>query len=163
MRLRHSMLDPRRIVRNQCPVDPIVPRLRKDPFDDPAWTFEPKLDGFRGIADTIHGRILSRKGNRFSRFDDLLETLPDDVILDGEIVVLDNTGQPSFADLMRREGQPIYVAFEVLSVRGDDVRPEPLENGNASSPSSLDATDFSNVNTSSAKACRCFGQYANRG
>src|SRR5262249_55561922 len=45
---------------NQCAVGPIIPRLRKEPFDDPAWTFEPKLDGFRGIADTIHGRTLSR-------------------------------------------------------------------------------------------------------
>jgi bifunctional non-homologous end joining protein LigD len=107
-------------------VDPIIPRLRKEPFDDPAWTFEPKLDGFRGIADTIHGRILSRNRNRFSRFDNLLETLPERVILDGEIVVLD-AGRPSFADLMRREGQPIYIPFDVLFVDGEDIRNEPLE------------------------------------
>jgi ATP-dependent DNA ligase len=97
-------------------MDPIIPRLRKDPFDDPAWTFEPKLDGFRGIADTIHGRILSRNRNRFSRFDHLLKTLPDGVVLDGEIVVLDKAGRPSFADLMRREGQPTYVPFDVMFV-----------------------------------------------
>jgi bifunctional non-homologous end joining protein LigD len=107
-------------------VDPIIPRLRKEPFDDPAWTFEPKLDGFRGIADTIHGRILSRNRNRFSRFDHLLDSLPDGVVLDGEIVVLDENGRPSFADLMRREGQPIYVAFDVLFVDWKDMRAEPL-------------------------------------
>src|SRR5262249_59320710 len=46
---------------NQGPVAPVIPRLRKEPFDAPAWTFEPKLDGFRGIADTIGGRMLSKK------------------------------------------------------------------------------------------------------
>jgi hypothetical protein len=31
-------------------VQPIVPVLRGAPFDDPAWLFEPKYDGFRGPA-----------------------------------------------------------------------------------------------------------------
>jgi hypothetical protein len=26
-----------------------------EPFDNPAWLFDLKLDGFRGIADTIDG------------------------------------------------------------------------------------------------------------
>jgi hypothetical protein len=34
---------------------PIIPTIRREPFDDPAWLFDLKLDGFRGIADTIDG------------------------------------------------------------------------------------------------------------
>jgi bifunctional non-homologous end joining protein LigD len=134
-------------------MDPIVPRLRKEPFDDPGWTFEPKLDGFRGLADTIHRRILSRKRNRFSRFEHLLETLPDGVVLDGEIVVLDDAGRPSFADLMRREGQPIYVPFDVLFVEGEDIRATSLlRTGKTSLPSSSAVIAFSLVSISSAGA-----------
>jgi len=47
---------------------PIIPVRRKAPFDDSAWLFELKLDGFRGLADTVHGRMLSKNGNRMRRF-----------------------------------------------------------------------------------------------
>jgi ATP-dependent DNA ligase len=30
-------------------ITPIVPVLRDRPFDDPAYLFEPKYDGFRGL------------------------------------------------------------------------------------------------------------------
>jgi ATP-dependent DNA ligase len=49
-------------------MDLIIPIRRNDPFDDPAWLFELKLDGFRGLADTIAGRMLSKNGNRMRRF-----------------------------------------------------------------------------------------------
>ncbi len=41
---------------------------RKEPFDDPAYLLELKLDGFRGLANTIAGRMLSKNGNRLRRF-----------------------------------------------------------------------------------------------
>jgi bifunctional non-homologous end joining protein LigD len=50
-------------------VDPITPIARKEPFDGPAWLFELKYDGFRGIADTIRGRMLSKNTNRMRRFE----------------------------------------------------------------------------------------------
>jgi hypothetical protein len=34
---------------------PIIPAVCAEPFDNPAWLFDIKLDGFRGIADTIDG------------------------------------------------------------------------------------------------------------
>jgi hypothetical protein len=33
-------------------MNPNISTTRKDPFDDPGWTFELKYDGFRGVADT---------------------------------------------------------------------------------------------------------------
>jgi ATP-dependent DNA ligase len=46
-------------------VTPIVPVLRDQPFDDPAYLFEPKYDGFRGLL-YLSGRecrFRSKRGN----------------------------------------------------------------------------------------------------
>ena len=84
-------LDPPAERRNQYRVNPvpIIPTARREPFDGPEWTFELKFDGFRAIADTVNGRILSKRGNRMHRFKALLGWLPADCVLDGEIVALD--------------------------------------------------------------------------
>ncbi len=37
-------------------MQPIIPIIRKEPFDGDGWLFELKLDGFRGLADTIQER-----------------------------------------------------------------------------------------------------------
>src|SRR6266536_3812766 len=85
-------------------ISPIIPAIRRDPFDDPAWLFDVKLDGFRGIADTIAGRMLSKNGNRMQRFEHLVETLPAGFVFDGEIVALEDNGRPVFNDLMFSRG-----------------------------------------------------------
>jgi hypothetical protein len=54
-------------------MNPIIPIRRKEPWDDPAWAFELKLDGFRGLADTINGRM---NLNSLKRFQHLLDALP---------------------------------------------------------------------------------------
>src|SRR5437762_3590114 len=70
---------------------------------------EPKLDGCRGLVSIDHGvlRIRSRKRTDFTdRFPEL-QALADElaarqVLLDGEIVCLGDTGKPDFARLRRR-------------------------------------------------------------
>ncbi len=46
-------------------VEPILLTPRADPFDDPAWLFEPKYDGYRGLlyvtGNSCHFR--SKRGN----------------------------------------------------------------------------------------------------
>ena len=56
-------------------IQPIIPIRRREPFDDPAWLFEFKYDGFRGLwyFDRGRGRFLSRNGNLMSRFDALAD------------------------------------------------------------------------------------------
>ena len=66
-------------------MDPIIPARRPEPFDDDAWLFDLKLDGFRGVADTIAGRMLSKNGNRLKRYEALLDALPAGYVFDGEI------------------------------------------------------------------------------
>lgn len=108
-------------------MNPIIPITRKDPFDDPAYLFELKYDGFRGLADTINSRILSKDKNRMKRFEGLLDTLPKGYVFGGEIVALDETGRPQFNDLLFGRRLPSYVAFDVLMVDGDDVTHLPLK------------------------------------
>jgi bifunctional non-homologous end joining protein LigD len=103
-------------------MQPIIPVVRQEPFDDTAYLFELKLDGFRGLADTIQGRMLSKNGNRLKRFETLLGALPPGYVFDGEIVALDGDGHPMFNDLLFGRRDPVYVAFDVLVVDGDDVR-----------------------------------------
>jgi bifunctional non-homologous end joining protein LigD len=44
-------------------MDPIISTVRREPFDDPGWSFELKYDGFQCIADTANGRVLSKNRN----------------------------------------------------------------------------------------------------
>ncbi len=89
-------------------MQPIIPIRRKEPFDGDGWLFELKLDGFRGLANTVNGRMLSKKGCRLlskngcrlRRFEPLLDALPPGFVFDGEIVALDEDGRPRFNDLL---------------------------------------------------------------
>jgi bifunctional non-homologous end joining protein LigD len=110
---------------------PIIPARRPAPFDDPAWLFDLKLDGFRGIADMIRCRMVSKNGNRLHRFESLLDGLPAGYVFDGEIVVLDAAGRPVFNDLLFRRCAPVYVAFDVLIADGQDIQPAPLKDRRA--------------------------------
>jgi bifunctional non-homologous end joining protein LigD len=114
-------------------VTPIVPTTRPTPFSDPAWLFEPKYDGFRGLVYlTQHScSIYSKRGNRFSRFEELRRRLcaelpRREVILDGEVVAIDDEGRVSFWDLMRGRGYLAFAAFDLLWLNGRDLRHLPL-------------------------------------
>ena len=105
----------------------INPVARTEPFDDPNWVFELKLDGFRAAADTVGGRLISRNGNLMRRFEEVLDRLPPGHVFDGELVVLDNAGRPLFNKLLFGRGRPMYVAFDLLMADGVDLRPLPLQ------------------------------------
>jgi bifunctional non-homologous end joining protein LigD len=114
-------------------IDPIVPVLRSAPFNDPAWLFEPKYDGFRGMVYLTRKccTIYSKRGNPMARFRDLGEQLraelpQREVILDGEVISIDQEGRINFWDLMRGRGVFAYAAFDVLWLNGRDLRDLPL-------------------------------------
>src|SRR5262249_24915724 len=89
-------------------VAPIIPTRRKEPFDDPAWLFDCKYDGFRAVCYVQQGRghFVSRNDKPMGRFDGLGDQLADvlgldEAILDGEVIAADATGRPQFYDLLR--------------------------------------------------------------
>jgi ATP-dependent DNA ligase len=108
-------------------VAPIIPSGRQDLIEDPEWACDLKLDGFRGLADTINGRLLSKNLNPLKRHARLLDALPLDCVFDGEIVVLDADGRPDFNALLFRRKEPVFVAFDLLCYEGKDIRPLPLQ------------------------------------
>jgi bifunctional non-homologous end joining protein LigD len=114
-------------------VEPIALVPRSDPFDDPDWIFEPKYDGFRGLAYSSSSgcEIRSRRDIPLRRFDDLWTRLSEvlrgrEAILDGEIVALDRKGKPVFDNLVRRMGFIAFAAFDLLWLDGQDLRGQPL-------------------------------------
>lgn len=108
-------------------------RRLREPFDDPAFLFEVKFDGYRGLAYIQNGaaRLVSRKGNTFKSFATLSGWLGSnlfvrDCILDGEIVCLAPDGRAVFDALFYRRSEPYFYAFDVLWLNGRDLRNQPL-------------------------------------
>ncbi len=104
--------------------------------EGPGWEYEIKFDGYRalGINSAGHVRLLSRNENDFSaRFPSLanaLSNLPDDSVVDGEIVALDETGRPSFNVLQNytHAATPLqFYTFDLLHLAGKNLRDRPLE------------------------------------
>jgi bifunctional non-homologous end joining protein LigD len=123
-------------------VKPMLATLVERPFDDPAFVFEVKWDGYRAIASVdAHGAVslTSRNGlDLLERFGDLdaigsaFNTLP--IVVDGEICVLDERGRSSFQALQRYMQAPrgkkpplTYIAFDLLYADGRDIRALPLD------------------------------------
>ncbi len=104
--------------------------------DDPAkWEYQLKLDGYRAVAfksdDRVHLR--SRNDNDFTRRYPVvvrgLGKLPNDTVIDGEVVALDEDGRPSFNALQNsNESQTpiVYYVFDVMMLAGRDLSSEPL-------------------------------------
>lgn len=108
----------------------------EQPFDDANWLFEIKWDGYRAISEIKQGKVelYSRNGNSFNTsypvvFNEL-KKLKDDVVLDGEIVVLNEEGKPDFQKLQHYEDNtqyPVcYYVFDVLSINGHNTYELPL-------------------------------------
>jgi len=99
------------------------------------WTYEAKLDGYRCLAARRgNGVVLwSRRGNGFTaRFPTIAracEKLPPDTLIDGEVIVIDETGKVSFNALQhsRPKGHIQFYAFDILIRRGRKVLRIPLE------------------------------------
>jgi bifunctional non-homologous end joining protein LigD len=122
-----------RVVSGLPQIDPVILTARVEAFDDPAWVFEPKYDGFRGfVYNSPAGcEIRSRRDFRFDRFGDLCERIAGvlgsrEAILDGEVVALNRQGKPVFRDLLQGKGYLAFAAFDLLWLDGTDLRPLPL-------------------------------------
>jgi bifunctional non-homologous end joining protein LigD len=99
------------------------------------WSYELKLDGYRALAVKTAGnvRLRSRNDNDFSRsypsIVQALAALPDETVIDGEIVALDEAGRPSFSLLQNHSSARVpicYYVFDLLVLAGRDVMGEAL-------------------------------------
>ena len=108
-------------------IKPIIPIRRTEVPAESSWAAELKLGGFRGIADTINARMLSKNLNPLKRFQHLLKPLPLDCVFDGEICMLDGDGRPRFNDLLFGRGQPVFVVFDLLCYERENICHLPLK------------------------------------
>jgi bifunctional non-homologous end joining protein LigD len=99
------------------------------------WLYELKLDGYRAIAFKRNGDVSLRSRNdndfnaRYPAVVKALAQLPDDTVIDGEIVAFDQEGRPSFSALQNYGSAPaavVYYVFDVLVLAGRDLKREPL-------------------------------------
>jgi bifunctional non-homologous end joining protein LigD len=111
--------------------------LRTDSLpDSEQWVYELKLDGYRAIAFKRDGvvHLRSRNDNDFSgRYPGVVKGLakmPDDTVIDGEVIAFDDDGRPSFNALQNygsATAPVIYYVFDVMVLAGRDVMREPLD------------------------------------
>jgi bifunctional non-homologous end joining protein LigD len=99
---------PQRVVKPED-VPPMLAETREEPFTRPGWVFEVKLDGYRMrvVREDGRARLITRNGNDYTAaFPELaraITALPyDGLIMDGELVILDDAGRPSFQRLQNR-------------------------------------------------------------
>jgi len=116
---------------------------REDAFSKEGWVFELKYDGYRIVAGRNEGQpeLWSRNGNEFTLvFPEIARALVglpyDGIVIDGEVVVHDEQGLPSFSRLQRRgrlerrsdiqraalELPAVFYAFDLLAFDGLDLR-----------------------------------------
>jgi bifunctional non-homologous end joining protein LigD len=117
-------------------VRPMLATLADQPFDRQGWLFELKWDGYRAIAHVENGTIhlYSRTGlsfeRRFAPVVQALKAVRHDVVLDGEMVVVDEAGRSGFQLLQNYQktgqGRLVYYVFDLLHLDGHDLRPLPL-------------------------------------
>ena len=138
---------PRRSV-DPATLDLMLCETAEKPFSSPDWVFELKYDGYRLVA------ARRADGSAFLRYrngNDVTGTFPElaravkalpcgEAVLDGEAVVFDDAGRPTFGRLQERgqirkpreadraavENPVTLVLFDLLGFEGFDLRGMPL-------------------------------------
>ena len=136
---------PRRALRIED-TELMLAETREEPFTRDGWVFEVKLDGYRMRAACQEGEpiLFSRKGldytESFPEVARAVKAIPfEGAIFDGELVVTNDAGKPSFNLLQARaklgardarraaiESPATLYVFDLLAFGGYDLRKLPL-------------------------------------
>jgi len=125
-------------------IKPMLISEMKEPFNNPDWIYELKLDGIRCIAYLGENTELRNKRNdrllpKVPELSDIHQQVKDRCILDGELVILKN-GVPDFFELQRRvlmsnhfkiqlaskQFPASFVAFDILYKKDTQITDLPL-------------------------------------
>jgi bifunctional non-homologous end joining protein LigD len=117
-------------------IKPMLATLIDEPFDNENYIFEIKWDGYRAISEIKNGEvnIYSRNQQSFNEkykpIHDTLKLIKQDMVLDGEIVVVDKKGKANFGLLQNygktKDNGLMYYVFDILYLDGKDLQNIPL-------------------------------------
>ncbi|WP_025146670.1 DNA ligase D [Pedobacter jeongneungensis] len=118
-------------------IKPMLATLVDEPFDDPNWQYEVKWDGYRALAFINKGKVelFSRNNKSFNEkfypIYDLLNEWKINVVLDGEILVLNDKGISNFGSLQNwrseADGELVFYVFDILWYEGKNLMELPLD------------------------------------
>src|SRR5580765_4855356 len=103
-------------------VEPMLLLRAESLPDGDAWQYELKFDGYRALAIKTGGKVHLRSRNdndfnlRYPAVVQALGALPDETVIDGEVVALDETGRPSFNTLQNYGSAKAPVFYYVFDV-----------------------------------------------
>ena len=112
-------------------VEPMLAKLSHTIPRRPNWLYELKFDGYRVLAIKHRQRVtlFSRRGNvlnsQYPEIATAFDFLPNNTIVDGEVVAIDEKGRPSFAALQKfrsRTASRYFYAFDLLALNNKDAR-----------------------------------------
>ena len=117
-------------------ISPMLATLIKSPFNHEEWLFETKWDGYRVLVFIDDGKVQLKSRSdhllnaKFPLIVDELKKMDHQVILDGEVVILDEKGKSNFQCMQNYqatgEGDLYYYVFDILYADGVDLRKVPL-------------------------------------
>jgi DNA ligase D-like protein (predicted ligase) len=99
------------------------------------WTYEIKLDGYRlevvrsAARTTLYSRRQNVLNQKFHYVATALKDLPDDTVIDGELVALGPDGRPDFnllQNIRSAESRIVYYAFDILIHKQSNLTHLPL-------------------------------------
>ncbi|MEQ7801829.1 DNA ligase D [Pedobacter sp. ASV1-7] len=116
---------------------PVLATLVDEPFDDPDWVYEVKWDGYRALGFCLKNgdvQLLSRNNKQFNEkfypIYELMQSWKMDIVVDGEILVINDKGISNFGDLQNwrseADGELVYYVFDLIWYQGKDLTGLPL-------------------------------------
>jgi bifunctional non-homologous end joining protein LigD len=116
-------------------IKPMKATLVDEPFDEPAWLFEVKWDGYRAIANIQKNEVtlVSRNNLPFEKYYPINEGLGSwgiNAVLDGELLVLNAKGISDFGAMQNwrseADGNLVFYIFDILWYEGKNLMGLPL-------------------------------------
>src|SRR6266542_4489968 len=118
-------------------IKPMLATLVDKPFNEEGWLYEVKWDGYRALGFINNGTVEVRSRNnksfneKFYPVYDALKQWKINIVVDGEIVVVNEKGISDFEDLQtwrsEADGDLVYYLFDILWLNGKSLMNIPLK------------------------------------
>lgn len=116
---------------------PMLATLVDAPFDNDEWIYEVKWDGYRALGFSLKNgdvQLLSRNNKQFNEkfypVYDVMKGWKRDIVVDGEILVINEKGISNFGKLQNwrseADGELVYYVFDLIWYEGKDLTGLPL-------------------------------------